>query len=74
VEEVKRVQAWRKAHPGYWKKNSQRVALQDDCLPRDPLLLGLISTLANSTLQEDIAATCRHLINKGGEILRQLSS
>jgi len=26
---VERVQEWRKAHPGYWKK--KRVTLQDDC-------------------------------------------
>ena len=45
--------------------------LQDDLLPRDPLILGVISALAGSSLQDDIAVMCKHLIRKGREILEQ---
>ena len=35
---VQRVQAWRKAHPWYWKRNvpKRQNALQDDCSAQDP--------------------------------------
>ncbi len=56
------------------KPRSALSPLQDDCLPQDPLVLGLVSILTGSTLQEDIAATCRHLVTKGHEILRRKSS
>ena len=84
-EHVERVRAWRKAHPQYWKPGVHSAEsalqddcrppgdspLQDDCIPDDPLLAGVIATLAGSTLQEDIAATCRRLIAMGCEILRR---
>ena len=68
------VRAWRQRNPQYWKPREQRSTLQDDCLPRDPLLLGLLSTLASSTLQDDIAATYQHLLRKGREVLRAIGS
>lgn len=45
--------------------------LQDVCVARDPLFIGLLSTIAGSTLQEDIAATIRQLQIQGRKILRQ---
>jgi hypothetical protein len=68
------VREWRRKNPQYWKPREERSTLQDDCLPRDPLLLGLLSTLASSTLQDDIAATYQHLIRKGREVLREIGS
>ncbi len=44
--------------------------LQDDWLPEDPLLVGIISNLARSTLQDDIVAMCRLLVRVGNESLR----
>lgn len=94
AEEVERVRSWRKAHPGYWKKqapqaegtlqedcSAQAVApeqlnpelvsapLQEDSFAQHPLMVGLISMLTTSTLQEDIASTRRRLIARGHEIL-----
>lgn len=43
--------------------------LQEDSLTQHPLMLGLISMLTTSTLQEDIASTRRRLIARGHEIL-----
>jgi hypothetical protein len=75
-EAVERVRAWRKANPNYWKRRTgnSNGTLQDDFIPSDPLLLGLISTIADSTLQDDIAATCRHLIRKGRDVLQAIRS
>lgn len=54
------------------RKRIRKLApLQDDFLPDDPLLAGIIASLAGSTLQEDIAATCRRLIAVGRDILRR---
>ena len=101
--EVARVQAWRQAHPGYWKKtpSSNPSTLQDGCssqaveaesvqsgltpLPlqdvwrgdaatQHALLVGLLSMLTASTLQEDIAASGRRLVAKGREILGNVPS
>jgi hypothetical protein len=91
-DQVRRVQAWRKANPGYSKKASNYAApaplpekipsqslqekisvgpLQDVILPRDPLLVGLLSLLIKSALQEKIAEACRDLVTKGNEILQK---
>jgi hypothetical protein len=43
--------------------------LQEDCFTEHPLILGLISMLTTSTLQEDIDSTRRRLIARGHEIL-----
>lgn len=43
--------------------------LQDFCIPQDPVVLGLISMVTGSTLQEDIASTARKLHARGQDIL-----
>lgn len=43
--------------------------LQEDSFTQHPLIVGLISMLTTSTLQEDIASTRRRLIARGHEIL-----
>lgn len=94
-EAIMRVQEWRAAHPGYWRRKAEplepnalqddciaqvvddqeesasleRFALQDDCIVQSPVLLGLISTLTGSALQDDIAVTCRGLHKQGRRIL-----
>jgi hypothetical protein len=94
-ENTRRVQEWRKAHPGYWRKNSSvsnpgqppraqgtnpeqsscnapsqsSRTLQDVCLLQDPVVIGLISMITGSTLQEDIASTARKLQARGRDIL-----
>ena len=94
-QEVRRVQEWRKAQPGYWRRktsgseNTQPLVrqsinpdqsscnvprrlpgtLQDDCLSQHPVVVGLISMVTGSTLQEDIAATTRQLLLRGRNIL-----
>jgi hypothetical protein len=45
------------------------AVLQDDLLPQDPLIVGVISALAGSSLQDDIVIMYKHLIAKGREIL-----
>ena len=95
AREVARVQAWRQAHPGYWKRkvprsgSTQVVApqqvnpvqsscnvpgsslgtLQDFCLPQHPGFIGLISLITGRTLQEDIVATARRVVEQGQNIL-----
>jgi hypothetical protein len=79
-EQVARVQAWRKEQPEYWRRAAKKIALQekmpqiplqDHMIPNDPLIIGLVSRLAGSTLQEKIAATYRDLVAKGCEILQK---
>jgi hypothetical protein len=43
--------------------------LQEDSFTQHPLVVGLISMLTASTLQEDIASTHRRLVARGQEIL-----
>ena len=89
-----RVKAWRKFHPGYWRKKksappeplqevymtqvaqNQEVTkaevpdtLQEVLLMQPAVMVGLISTMSGSALQEDIAATTRALLRKGQDIL-----
>src|SRR4051812_27145131 len=54
AEQVARVNAWRRSNRA--KKIRPGGLLQEDCVPRSPLLVGLIATLVESTLQDDIAA------------------
>jgi hypothetical protein len=94
-ENTRRVQEWRKAHPGYWRQKSSvsnpgqspaaqadspeqsscnvpaqsSRTLQDVCLLQDPVVIGLISMVTGSTLQEDIASTARKLQARGRDIL-----
>jgi hypothetical protein len=44
-------------------------ALQDVCVMQPALLVGLISTMTGSALQEDIATAARLLLRKGQDIL-----
>jgi hypothetical protein len=91
---VLRVQAWREAHPGYWRRANRRrqdalqetlitqapvgereaeqddpSALQETLTAQSPLLVGLISHLAGSALQEDIALMTRRLHSRGRAVL-----
>jgi len=89
-DNVRRVQEWRKTHPGYPRK--KRKALQDhlsgkpaenpkvkppliagalqDLLSSQPtILIGLISHLTGSALQDDIALSARRLQQLGNDIL-----
>ena len=50
-----RVQAWRKTHPGYWRRRRQKSgALQDHCLPQVLVPAGDKSILAPRALQDVI--------------------
>src|SRR2546422_1346281 len=49
--------------------HSPQGTLQDLCSLQAPLFVGLISMLAGSTLQDDIASTTRLLVTKGYDIL-----
>ncbi len=97
-DQAARVQAWRRAHPGYWRRRSPKApdalqdlcpkqppppqsvatseisdlsgpALQDLCQAQLPLMLGLISQIVDSPLQEDILPVARRLIAKGQDLL-----
>jgi hypothetical protein len=59
-------------NPGQSSRNapaSPRPPLQDVCLSENPVLIGLISLVTGSTLQDDIAATARQLLRRGRNIL-----
>ena len=43
--------------------------LQDSCLPQDPGFIGLVAMITGATLQEDIAATARRVVERGRHIL-----
>lgn len=90
---VERVQSWRRAHPGYWRRCQRRKgalqdtliaqvpvsqrkvdqdaegALQDSWEAQPPLLVGLVSHLAGSALQADIAQMMRRLHSRGRAVL-----
>ena len=94
-DNVLRVQEWRKANPGYWRRTSPdsekalqdslpsqrdlnqsdrdssgRSALQDICSLQVPLLLGLISHLTGTTLQDNIEESARRMVDLGEDILK----
>jgi hypothetical protein len=54
--------------------NGLAAPLQDVCLARNPLFVGLISVIAGSTLQDDIAATIGELQTQGRKILERKPS
>ncbi len=58
-----------KESPADQTGRSEGRTLQETILPKDPIIMGIISHLAGSTLQEDIAAVCRFLVAKGNEVL-----
>ncbi len=90
---VERVQSWRRAHPGYWRRRQRRTgALQDTLIAQVPVpkgkadqddegalqdswdaqpafLVGLVSHLAGSALQADIAQMMRRLHSRGWAVL-----
>jgi hypothetical protein len=91
---IRRVQEWRKQHPGYWKadRSNKQNALQDrlntqhieiendnansindvlqDFLTVQPaVIIGLISNLIGSPLQDDIAQTLLRMQQWGQDIL-----
>jgi hypothetical protein len=87
---VRRVQEWRKAHPGYSRKKREPLqgplsgkpveslavkpsfaacALQDLLSFQPTVLVGLISHLTGSALQDDIALSARRLQQLGNDIL-----
>ena len=70
-ENRQRVQAWRKAHPGYWRKGKPEAKrpLQDLLRMQPALVVGLIATLTGSALQEAIVEMVRRLQRKGQAIL-----
>jgi hypothetical protein len=49
--------------------SSSLGALQDFCLANDPGFIGLLAMITGSTLQEDIAATARRVVEQGRNIL-----
>jgi hypothetical protein len=49
--------------------NQSHRTLKDLCAMQTPLIVGLISMLAGSTLPEDIATSTRLLVTKGYDIL-----
>ena len=91
---VERVRRWRKANPGYWKRERRNrpdalqdavdsqvpdnqkerakkgpTALQDAVVLQKPVFVGLISSLIDSTLQDDIVGATRRYQQRGLEIL-----
>ena len=90
---VERVRVWRKAHPGYWRRDSKRPralqdvkttqpidaqtdnpvltqdALQDVISSQHALLVGVISALTGSALQDEIAQSLREFQTRGALIL-----
>jgi hypothetical protein len=94
-ENKERVQEWRQNNPGYWKRKTNTIALQDlltlqvvennkdidrfdvnenhalqDLLTAQPaVIIGLISNIIGSALQDDIARTLLRMEQSGQEIL-----
>ena len=71
-EAIIRVQAWRAAHPGYWRRKTEPLepnALQDDCIAQVVDDQEENATLERFALQDDIAVTCRGLHKQGRRIL-----
>jgi hypothetical protein len=67
---VERVRQWRKQNPHYWKRSEQGAGtLQDLLTEQGPLLVGLISQLVDSPLQEHIEQTVRRLVSQGLSVL-----
>ena len=68
---VDRVKRWRKANPGYWKRERRNRgdALQDAVVLQESVFVGLISSLIDSVLQDDIIGATRGYQQRGLEIL-----
>ncbi len=88
VANLVRVQEWRKKHPGYWRRvrvgqYSLRGALADavrQCALQDvidthfSLVVGLVSRLSGSALQNEIAEEMRQLMFLGHGIITQVTN
>jgi hypothetical protein len=75
-DNVKRVQLWRHAHPGYGRRQRKKAsetpdALQDSFFLQPAVLVGLIAQLTGCALQDDIAGMVRRLQQLGRDILDQ---
>src|SRR6516164_3838778 len=70
-ENRQRVKDWRKRNPGYWRKknSSSQVPLQEVFSMEPAVVVGLISMMTGSALQEDIVSTVGVLVRKGRDIL-----
>lgn len=56
AENVQRVQQWRKHHPGYWKRSSKPVALQDSLTKQPSDNIKENSQVTNDALQDFLKA------------------
>lgn len=87
--DVIRTQQWRTAHPGYWRRKlrvgryevrgqladvMREFALQDMIDTHFSLVVGLLSYLTRSALQDTIASELRRLMLLGHGILTQSAS
>ena len=76
---VKRVQAWRKAHPGYWRRGKGRKGggpLQDSVTLQDLVhspaavaLLGFFAIQAGGALQDTVEKTFWNMHSRGQAII-----
>jgi len=67
---VARARAWREAHPGHPRGSPRKSsALQDLLHPSSLALAGLIAHLFDVTLQDDLTATARLLVQLGQDFL-----
>jgi hypothetical protein len=84
--DVIRTQQWRSTHPGYWRRKIRvgryevrgkladavrEFALQDMIDTHFSLVVGLVSYLAKTALQDTIASEMRRLMLLGHGILTQ---
>jgi hypothetical protein len=87
-ENLIRVQNWREDHPGYWRRRARvgpyllrgqladlarQFALQDEFDTHFSLVVGLVSHLTKSALQDEIARELSRLIFLGHGILTQIT-
>jgi len=78
-DHVRRVQAWRKDHPGYWRKKKRQkmkrplqdiVALQDLVhSPAAVALLGFFAIQAGGALQDTVEKTFWNMHSRGQAII-----
>lgn len=86
LPDLVRIQQWRAAHPGYWRRRVRlgryniqgdlaavvrELALQDVIDAHFSLVIGLVSHLAGTALQDEIATEIRRLTLLGHGVLLQ---
>jgi hypothetical protein len=89
VANLIRVQEWRKKHPGYWRRRARvgqyllrgaladaahQCALQNIIDTHFSLVVGLVSRLTGSALQNEIADEMRRLMLLGHGIVTQTTT